>query len=138
MSPCLHRVACVALIAWMPAILIGCGGDRSGPARFSVSGNVTLNGEPLPAGVIRFTPDRGKGNSGPETIVEFTEGTYKTPTGKGVVPGPHVVSITGYDRLPEEETMFQTLVSDHRQSVSFPEEETIQDFAITVEATPKK
>lgn len=81
--------------------VVGCsGGTNDGPARYSLSGTVTFKGEPVPVGYIQFYPDSEKGNKGPGTGADIKDGRFSTPAGKGVVGGPHVVEITGYDGVP--------------------------------------
>ena len=81
----------------------GCAGCGSSGAPASVTtlvpvkGKVTLKGEPLTTGTIRFEPDDfGRAASGKLQ----SDGTYVLTTNKdgdGVVPGHHRVSITNLD-----------------------------------------
>lgn len=45
--------------------LAGCGGGNDGPERFAVSGRITFEGQPVPMGFIKFTPETSQGNFGP-------------------------------------------------------------------------
>ena len=74
-------------------VAAGCGGDGSN----RMSGKVTFNGKPVPAGKIYFTPDGSKGNSGPAGYAEIKDGEYDTSTGKGSVKGAVIVAIEGID-----------------------------------------
>jgi hypothetical protein len=46
---------CVPLIVGLMAAALGCTGGNM-PRRFDVTGTVTLNGQPLPEGSVRFQP----------------------------------------------------------------------------------
>jgi len=82
-------------------LMSGCGsGGGDGPKRFDLSGTVTYQGKPVPVGVILLEPDTEKGNSGPGTLADITNGTYRTPPGKGVVGGPYLFRVQGYDGIP--------------------------------------
>jgi hypothetical protein len=71
-------------------LLAGCGGD--GVPRAAVSGNVTLDGQPLEEGVILFTP-LGKG---PSAGGDIKQGKYQLPQDKGPGPGSYRVEIRAY------------------------------------------
>lgn len=77
----------------------GCGTKSDGPPRFDVYGSVTANGQPVQEGRIFFSPDAAKGNAGPGAVAMIQNGKYQTPKGHGVVGGPHMVDILGYDAL---------------------------------------
>ena len=113
------------LVGCFLASLSGCGWGSSGPSRSSVRGHVTYAGKPIPKGLIRFTPDHSKGNSGPGATADINDGVYQTDSGKGVVSGPHVVVITGFSGiedpkldLPHGPPLFQpyTTQSDFEES----------------------
>ena len=73
-------------------IMAGCGGADDELPRESISGTVTLNGEPLKAGSIQFQPTgQGGGNAGSATI---TDGNYSIAKVEGLVPGKYLVLIT--------------------------------------------
>src|SRR4051794_32953464 len=85
---------CVRLFA-VSVLLAGCNGN-SGPTRYRVSGEVKFAGQPVPYGEILFTPDSGKGNSGPQGIAIIQQGKYDTAGSRapGVAGGPTVVTVT--------------------------------------------
>lgn len=77
------------------ALIAGCGG--SGVERVTISGNVTYRGQPVPSGIISFTPDAKKGNRGPQGVAKIIDGRYTTDDhGKGAVHGPQLVEIRGF------------------------------------------
>jgi len=72
------------------SLVAGCGVAK-GPARAAVSGEVTLAGEPLNAGVIRFIPTQGA--NGPVVFARIRDGLYETTRANGPVVGSHRVEI---------------------------------------------
>lgn len=115
---------------------IGCGGG--GPDRHQVSGRVTYKGEPVPKGFVTFMPDTSKGNSGPGGGAAIVDGQYRTEPGKGIVGGPHLVRIVGYDgvatqesgeELPDGKSLFIPV----QLQITFPTENSERDFELPVE-----
>jgi hypothetical protein len=98
-----------ALVAGMVLVSFGCGGD-TGPKRLKVSGKVTFNNQPVPAGQIAFEPDVSSQNRGPAGFAEIRDGQYDTSkNGKGTVGGPHIVRITGLSSsTPGSAPLFST------------------------------
>ncbi|MEA1950462.1 MAG: hypothetical protein U9N87_03705 [Planctomycetota bacterium] len=92
--------ACCAVLV-LTFMIGGCGGP-TGPPRYEVSGKVTYNGQPVPAGKIMFEPDRSVKNEGPRGIAKIENGQYKTLPDQGAVAGPLVVRIQGYDGICPE------------------------------------
>jgi hypothetical protein len=71
------------------AVLVpGCSGDSS---RLAVEGKVTIDGNPLPAGKISFTPMPG--TPSPTGGATITNGTFKVLAAKGLRPGTFRVEI---------------------------------------------
>src|SRR5262249_40656460 len=89
------RLATAAVIAAM--LLTGC--DGGGIKRYTVSGTVTYEGKPMPWGFARLEPDSSKGNSGPGAGAQVKDGSYETPAGKGIVGGPHNVTVYANDGI---------------------------------------
>lgn len=83
------------------ALLTGCGGSE-GPERFDVAGEVTFDGQPVPAGDVTFEPDPTQGNEGPQGFALIRDGRYDTASesGRGVIGGPHTVRVTGWEEVP--------------------------------------
>lgn len=90
------RLPGTALPAFFALTILGCGGS-GGVERFDLEGSVTYNGQPVPAGELRFEPNRSKGGSGPVGFTQIRDGQFDTASvGKGPVAGPIRVKITGY------------------------------------------
>lgn len=77
----------------LTAMSSGCGGTDMD--RATVSGNVTLNGKPIPLGDILFVPQNG-----PAWSAKITEGHYSTEGTKGVPVGVIKVQIEAFRQPP--------------------------------------
>ena len=93
-----HGFALTVVGTLMVALVVaGCGGgvDRTPVAK--VTCTVTVNGDPLPHGVITFTPDREAGTKGRPSSGGIKDGKVESLTcykkGDGAIVGKHKVSI---------------------------------------------
>ena len=86
----------------------GCGGS-GGPQRAAVSGNVTLDGSPIPEGSINFYPTGA--SKGPSAGGEIHDGTYALAARQGPVVGACRVEIRA-TRKTGQKTSFGTKVAD--------------------------
>lgn len=130
------RFRCWLLLAGLLSSLSwGCGAADEGPKRYQISGKVTYDGKPIPKGKIYFEPDSSQGNSGPQAGADIVDGEYETPTGKGVVGGPHRVRITGTDGvetqmegelLPDGKPLF----APYETTYDFPKEDGAHSFEV--------
>jgi len=68
--------------------VLGCGDTR----RETVRGTVTLDGQPLKAGAIRFLPMEN--TDGPSAGSKIVDGQFEVPKDKGVFAGKFKVQIT--------------------------------------------
>jgi|GEM_PF-194924 len=110
-------------------LAVGC----SGPTMYSVSGSVSFDGKPLPAGVIFFDPDVSKSNDGPQGYAIIKNGRYDTaaPGGKGVVGGAYIARIEGFDGSPGEELpLGKPLFTDFQKAIELPKAKSTQNFDI--------
>ncbi len=118
----------LASIVCIVVLLTGCGGP-SGPPRYVVSGQVTFRGKPVPVGEIIFRPDAKAGNEGPGSVAAIRNGAYSTESGKGVVGGPYVVEIVGFDGISVAElTEGGVLFNPITRQVDFPANDSTRDF----------
>jgi hypothetical protein len=107
----------------------GCSRAPDGPQRNPLKGRVTYQGKPVQGGRIVFAPDDSKGNSGPGAIAFIREGEFETPPGHGVVSGPHVVDILGYDQEVDTSTDDEPSATVQLSlEVDIPEEGGTYDF----------
>jgi len=129
-APC-HRLGTLLTIAAAAGTLfLGCSGR---PKLYDVSGRVTYDGQPLPAGVIYFDPDVMKKNDGPQGYAIIKDGAYSTaaPGGKGVVGGAYLARIEGFDGRPGQELpLGRPLFTDFQQPLDLPRAPSTQDFQV--------
>jgi hypothetical protein len=71
--------------------VIGCGGGSTGPQRLAVSGAVTVAGQPVAEGSVKFVPSSG--TTGPVAAAMIREGRYSLLAAEGPVGGRHEVVI---------------------------------------------
>lgn len=71
------------------ALLLGCG--KADLPRGSVTGQVTIGGQPLQAGRVIFTPIAP--THGPATSVRVEAGRYELPEQRGPIIGQHRVEV---------------------------------------------
>ena len=130
----LARTACVFLLAVL--VSTGCG-PRD---RYALSGSVTFDGKPIPAGTITFVPF-GAGKPGrTAAFCEIKAGKYATKTGRNPGSGPHRVMINGCDGVPyqsqmgeiiQNHPMGKQLFPTHLVEIEVPEKnDTVFDFAV--------
>ena len=124
----------IALIfaSLLAALLSGCGGDKV----HHLSGTVSFQGKPVPAGHIVFEPDAGAGNSGSPAFAKIKDGRYDTRLeGQGTIGGPHTVLIHGRDGIPRGELLNGLpLFQDYSTKADLPSEEGTLDFEVPASA----
>ena len=89
---------CCASFALLAAL--GCGGSADGLDRRAVTGTVTLDGAPLPSGMISFDPADGSPGAVSAGAV-ITDGSYSIPADSGPTPGKYKVSVRSSPSTPE-------------------------------------
>ena len=89
-------------LALCPAAFVLLSGCNKKAGFYEVSGTIQLNGKVVPMGMIVFSPDRPKGNSGPQGLAEIFQGRI-TRTRRPVVGGPHWLEIHAFDGVAFEE-----------------------------------
>lgn len=130
----------IGLAALMVCLLIaGCGGGRDG---FDISGKVTFDGQPVPAGKIYFNPDGSKGNSGASGFATIKDGAFDTAAEGGAphVGGAMIVAIEGMD--PSEKTedpesgeqIMKVLFPLYETPAELPKETGTMDFDVPATA----
>lgn len=124
LSTLAHCLAAACLLA-----ALGCSSDQ----RFHLEGDITYQGQPIPAGEIIFTPDTSKGNRGPGNLARIKDGHYETAPGKGHVGGPYVLTINAFDGHSDPKNMLpdgQSLFSNRQLTVDLPKKSGEMNFDI--------
>lgn len=94
MRPNLVSTLIGAVLVLLAASAAGCGGG-DGLERVAVSGSVTISGEPVPNGVVRFRP--AEGTEGPMANTMITDGQYNIPGDQGPIAGNYEVQVQAYE-----------------------------------------
>ncbi len=125
----LRLVPLVGVVVGLVLAPSGCG--QTGPGRYVLSGTVTYEGKPVPVGEIHLAPDTSKGNSGPGTIALIKDGQYRTQPNRGIVGGPYIVTILGFDGVPVGDSEAGSeLFPPYRVEVEFPKQSTVYNFEV--------
>lgn len=120
-------VRCLAAACLVAAL--GCSSDQD----FHLEGEITYQGQPIPAGEIIFTPDTSKGNRGPGNLARIKSGRYETAQGKGHVGGPYILTINAFDGQSDPKNMLpdgQALFTNRQLTVDLPKKSSEMNFDI--------
>ena len=126
----------------MAALLCSISGCGRGPRLFRVSGNVTFDGKPVPAGKIYFMPDGSKENSGTAGFAEIRDGKYDTSGagGQNISGGPMVVKIEGASgaQSTDDNNVPPPLFFPFETTADLPKSNTTKDFDVPAGAAKPK
>ena len=101
-------------------LLAGCSADE---VLYDVSGTITVDGFPVPKGLIFFDPDPTQGTPGTQGFANIENGRYDTSRpgkGKGIRGGAYIIRISGFDGIEKPEAPFGQFL--------FPEQELRKDL----------
>ncbi|MFO1002071.1 MAG: hypothetical protein U0936_17185 [Planctomycetaceae bacterium] len=132
------------LLLCLITIVLGCGGESG----HRISGKVTFAGAPVSSGMIYFTPDGAKGNSGQSGFAKIVNGEFDTAKegGKPTIGGPSIVRIDGFDPAgtvqpakgdTSGEVLLKPLFPTYEIASDLPKGEGTQDFAVPAEAAKR-
>lgn len=132
----MKRRSAFLLTTCLLAASLGCGSVKR-VTEHPISGTVTHGGEPVPSGTLRLTPDAEKGNRGPATTITIADGKYQSLADYGVIGGPYIVEITGFEALTDERAQAlatpKPLFKPYTVAVDLNAGENVKDFDV-----PKK
>lgn len=118
-------------------LCLALGGCDRGPAVYHVRGEVTHAGKPVPAGTIIFEPDASRGNKGPAGMATILAGKYDTRStlGRGTIGGPHIVRITGIERVEGKDpggevAVGRPLFENWSVKEDLPAADAVKDFVL--------
>ncbi len=94
------RVYTLLSTAVMGLAAIGCSGGTpiDDLPREAIAGKVTMDGQPLPAGVILFSPEGSSSEAVASANGQIENGEFSIPRERGLVPGNYKVSISHTDQ----------------------------------------
>jgi len=123
-------------------LLIASGTGCDGQSTHRVSGKITFNGAPVPAGKIYFIPDGSKGNTGPTGYADIKNGTYDTSAGgQGSVAGAVIIAVEGIDPSspppkadPSGEVTAKVLFPRYEIAADIPKSTSTKDIDVPAEA----
>ena len=127
------RASTVGWLLMIAATAVGCGG---GPRVYELSGTVTYQGKPVPAGNIVFEPDTSQGNQGAPGYAKIKNGQYDTRQngGEGTVGGPHLVRIIGLDGVARGELVNGSpLFPEFNTTADLPKANATKDFDVAIQ-----
>lgn len=108
LGPFRFAVAVIAIVC-----VAGCGGAASGPTTVPVTGEVTLDGSPVPTADVAFTPSGDSTDATSALAVTDTTGRFEVVsqfdggrTSKpGMQPGKYTVAVSQLEQVPLEATL---------------------------------
>jgi len=136
--PARSAVLSGVLFALLCGLVAGCGDEKT----YRVSGKVTFKGQPIPAGMIYFTPDKAKGNAGSGGYAPIKDGSYDTdaPGGRGTVCGPTIIRIEAVDPTTSSkseksgDTITKALFPPYETVIDLPKQENTKDIDVPADA----
>lgn len=128
-----HWGRAVLLLVVCGLMLTGCG--ESGPRRVTVTGSVTVDGQPIDAGAIRFLPTDN--NKGPAVSGLISGGAFRLSGEAGPLPGVYRVLITQSIKPTSGKLAASAAAepsrSEWQQSATVPDQAALQqDFKLSV------
>lgn len=118
-------------------ILLMLAGCSTKAKKGQLSGKVTFDGKPVPAGYISFMPEGGVGGQGAVKVAQIKDGVYDTALGTdpGVTPGPTTIRIAGFDGKPQKGfAQGKQIFNPYQVHANLPEGATSQDFIVPASA----
>ena len=123
---------CLWLVLGAGVVLtaMGCGsGERT---VHHVSGTVTFDGRPVPAGFVLFEPDVSAGNDGTQGFAEIQDGRFDTARrGRGVTGGAYIARLQGNAAAEGSDTM---RAWQYEQTIDLPAADSRHDLAVPASA----
>lgn len=119
-----RRLAATAL-AFVSIASAGCGKQK----RFDVTGQVTFDGQPVPAGTVTFIPVGASKAEAGTGFARIRTGRFATREGRSPGSGPHRVMVNGCDGVPyesrlgdavDQHPMGKDLFTSHMVEVDLP------------------
>jgi len=135
----MKRMSCIVVIISC-FYLQGCG-NTDPYQRSTLSGKISLDGEPIGSGEVILIPDPARGNSGPSVVAPISHGTYQSTAENGPVSGPTTVRIMGYSEKTDPKATdgsLRLLIDSYETSIEIPAGKATFDFELTRNDLEKK
>lgn len=114
----------------------GCGASDS---TIHLTGAITYDGRPIPAGLIQFSPDDAQGNSGYGCVAIIRNGHYTTRESLGVIGGEYVIRVQGFDGIVvDDDSNGSPMFRPYQMKVELPLESGEFDIDVPVETKKKR
>lgn len=101
-----RRLVAMVLVTCVAIPSSGCGPQ----ARFNVTGNVTLDGQPVPAGTVTFIPLGTEPAGRTAGVAQISRGRFATRDGRSPGSGRHRVLVNGCDGVPCTSRLGDTVI----------------------------
>lgn len=101
MKACAKTVIALALGVSVLVMLTGCQRGTGRPKTYSVTGTVTLNGQPVEGATVMFVPKNPGEGAQPATAETDAQGRYQLGTfakGDGALPGEYLVRVVKFPK----------------------------------------
>jgi len=130
----MNRRSFMLSLASIPAIcLTGCGA----PSLSHVTGTVTYDGNPLPAGTISFNPAPSNTEAA-QGMAFIKDGSFTTRSdgGRAVMKGAYIVRIKGLDGkfISTDKPNGKVIFDDFTQEVEIPASDVDLNFTVAAKA----
>lgn len=127
----MSRMRVLFLAAVLVCLPIAC--RRADPI-YRVSGTITFNGHPIPAGLVFFDPEETEGTTGLQGFASIKDGRFDTATeGRGVAGGKYTMRILGFDgKTGNEAPLGNALFREYQEKRDLPKADTELDLRVPV------
>jgi len=117
-------------------MVVSCG--KAGLPRYELSGTVTYQGKPVPAGNIRFEPVGTTLNNSTIGDADIIDGKYSTLLDRGIIGGMHRVFVYGFNGIPEPGSGPEgaAIFGSHIVEMDLPEEASKIDIKVPDSVRP--
>jgi len=118
------------------AMVVSCG--KAGVPRYELSGTVTYQGKPVPAGSIRFEPVGTTLNNSTIGDADIKDGKYSTLLDRGIIGGRQRVFVYGFNGIPEPGSGPEgaAIFGSHIVEIDLPDEASKLDIQVPDSVRP--
>jgi hypothetical protein len=121
---------------WTAVLVLGAGCAKQEKLG-QLSGKVTFNGKPVPAGYVSFMPESSAGNLGRVKVAQIKNGVYDTSLepDPGIYPGATIIRIAGFDgKKIKGFSQGKQIFNPYELRATLPEGTSTRDFNVPASA----